>query len=234
MHSREAEIVDIFSSVQGEGVFVGAKQIFVRFKRCNLNCAFCDEDKDREPGLYTAAALMDEIESLEQAKGLHHSVSLTGGEPLMYPDFIKTLLPLLRKKGMKSYLETNGTLPDELSGVIDLVDIIAMDFKLPSATGERPFWDEHCEFLKTALKKNVFVKIVVTPETTAEDINKAAEIIRKAGKSIPLIIQPVTPAGAPSREVPKEKLLEFIEIGLRNGLEHIRVIPQVHKMLKMK
>jgi organic radical activating enzyme len=177
---------------------------------------------------------MEEIESLEEAKGIHHSVSLTGGEPLMYPDFIKALLPILRKKGTKSYLETNGTLPDELFGVIDLVDIVAMDFKLPSSTGERSFWDEHFEFLKIALKKNVFVKVVVTPDTTIEDFEKTVELINKAGKSVPLIIQPVTPSGSGKKEVSKEMLLRFLEIGLEHKLDHIRVIPQVHKMLKMK
>ncbi len=234
MRKIEAEIVDIFSSVQGEGIFVGAKQVFVRFKRCNMNCSFCDEDKDADPRFYTPSALMEEIESLEEAKGMHHSVSLTGGEPLMYPDFLKALLPLLRKKNKKSYLETNGTLPEELFGTIDLVDIVAMDFKLPSSTGERAFWDEHLEFLKIALKKNVFVKVVVTPDTTIEDFEKAVELIKKAGKSIPLIIQPVTPVSSGAKEVSKEMLLKFLEIGLKNNLDHIRVIPQVHKMLRMK
>jgi organic radical activating enzyme len=234
MRKIEAEIVDIFSSVQGEGIFVGAKQVFVRFKRCNMSCSFCDEDKDAEPRLYTPAALMEEIETLEEAKGIHHSVSLTGGEPLMYQDFLRALLPLLKKKNKKSYLETNGTLSEELSGVIDLVDIIAMDFKLPSSTGERAFWDEHLEFLKIALKKNVFVKVVVTSDTTIEDFEKTVELINKAGKSIPLIIQPVTPVGRAAEEVSTEMLLEFLEIGLKNNLDHIRVIPQVHKMLRLK
>jgi len=234
MHKIEAEIVDRFSSVQGEGIFVGAKQIFIRFKRCNMNCVFCDEQKDAEARLYTPAALMEEVESLEEAKGIHHSVSLTGGEPLMYPDFLKAFLPLLRKKGKKSYLETNGTLPEELLGVIDLVDIVAMDFKLPSSTGERGFWDEHFEFLKIALKKNVFVKAVVTAATTVEDVEKAVELITRTGKKVPFILQPVTPVNLGDKEIPKETLLKFLEIGLKNKLEHIRVIPQVHKMLKLK
>jgi organic radical activating enzyme len=234
MHKIEAGITDIFSSVQGEGIFVGAKQIFVRFQRCNLNCVFCDERKDAEGRIYTPASLMEEIGSLEDAKGMHHSVSLTGGEPLMYSDFLKAFLPLLRKKEKKSYLETNGTLPDELAGIIDLVDIVAMDFKLPSSTGERGFWDEHFEFLKIALKKNVFVKAVVTPSTTAADVEKAVGLIMRAGKNIPFILQPATPVKLDDKEISRETLLKFLEIGLRNDLDHIRVIPQVHKMLRMK
>ena len=234
MHRIEAEIADIFSSVQGEGVFVGARQIFVRFKRCNMNCVFCDEYKDAEPRVFTPAALMAEIENLAKEKGVFHSVSLTGGEPLMYADFLKAFLPLLHKKGMKAYLETNGTLPAELAGVIDLVDIVAMDFKLPSSTLERPLWDEHFEFLKIALRKSVFVKAVVTPSTTLADIEKAAELIGKAGRSVPFILQPVTPVNVGDKEIPKETLLRFLEVGAKHNIENIRVIPQVHKMLKLK
>jgi len=234
MHKTEAEIVDLFSSVQGEGIFVGAKQIFVRFKRCNMSCVFCDERKDAEPRIYTPASLMSRITALEEASGMHHSVSLTGGEPLMYPDFLKVFLQLLRKAPMKSYLETNGTLPDEMAGVIDLVDIVAMDFKLPSSTGERAFWSEHFEFLKIAVKKSAFVKAVVTPDTKIEDVEKAVDIIKKIGKNIPFILQPATPVDLDDVKISNETLLKFLEVGLKNRLEYIRVIPQVHKMLNLK
>ena len=61
---------------------------------------------------------------------------------------------------MKSYLETNGTLPGELLKIIELIDIIAMDFKLPSSTGGKAYWHEHQEFLKLAMKSKVFWKRV--------------------------------------------------------------------------
>ncbi len=234
MRKTEAEIVDIFSSIQGEGVFLGAKQVFVRFKGCNLRCRYCDEPRDIRPELYAPGALMEKIEYFEETKGMHHSVSLTGGEPLCYTDFLKAFLPLLRKKGMKSYLETNGTLPGELGGVIDFVDIIAMDIKLPSATGERAFWGEHEEFLKTALEKKVFVKAIITPETTKEDVEKAIRLVAGAGAAIPLILQPATPAGAAKGGLSKERLLEFLDMGARHRLETIRVLPQMHKLWGIK
>ena len=39
-----AKIREIFTSIQGEGPFVGYKQLFVRFSKCNLNCKYCDTD----------------------------------------------------------------------------------------------------------------------------------------------------------------------------------------------
>ena len=87
MQAVKAEVSDIFSSVQGEGIFVGAKQIFVRFRQCNLACSFCDEPWQKEAKSYSSLELMTEVKYLDLNKGPHHSISLTGGEPLMYGFF---------------------------------------------------------------------------------------------------------------------------------------------------
>ena len=235
MDNVKAEITEIFSSIQGEGIFLGAKQIFVRFKKCNLSCSFCDERTKPNSTEYTPIELMNRIKELDGSSGPHHSVSLTGGEPLLYWDFLKVFLAILKKnRNFKSYLETNGTLPHELDSIIDLVDIVAMDFKLPSSTNEREYWREHADFLKIALKKKVFVKVVVTPDTSSEDIEKAVQIIKKSNKDIPFILQPASSAKADKSGIDNDRLLKFLEVGLKNDMNNIRVIPQVHKILKVK
>ena len=45
----KADLVEIFSSVQGEGLLVGVRQIFLRFPDCNLACRYCDTDFARSP-----------------------------------------------------------------------------------------------------------------------------------------------------------------------------------------
>ncbi|MBN1526285.1 MAG: 7-carboxy-7-deazaguanine synthase QueE [Candidatus Omnitrophica bacterium] len=229
----EADITEVFSSIQGEGIFAGAKQVFVRFAACNMKCHFCDEADKAGSKVYSAGSLAAEVRSLEKAKGKHHSVSLTGGEPLLYASFLKEFIPLLKKDGHKIYLETNGTLPGALGEVIDLVDIIAMDFKLPSATREKPFWDAHREFLKIAAKRKVFVKAVVTHETKGEDLEKAAELIKSAGVEVPLIIQPATPVRKADAAVKADRLVGFLETVTSKGVVNARIVPQIHKMLGM-
>lgn len=229
-----ADITEVFSSIQGEGIFLGAKQIFVRFKDCNINCIFCDELKKLSPRAYSPSQLMDEVRLLGKSKGTHHSVALTGGEPLLYVGFLKEFLKLLKKEHLKSYLETNGILTKELAEIIEMIDIVAMDFKLPSSTGERAYWKEHQEFLNIAMKKKVFVKAVVTPNTTDEDIEKAIRLMRGIDENVPFILQPVTPVKPGDKMVDNKRLLEFLDIASKRHLENIRVIPQIHKILKVK
>ena len=42
--SNKIKIKEVFASIQGEGPFVGYKQLFVRFCGCNLSCNYCDTD----------------------------------------------------------------------------------------------------------------------------------------------------------------------------------------------
>lgn len=230
-----SDITEIFSSIQGEGIFVGVKQVFVRFKDCNLKCSFCDEARKAVGSVeYSTNRLIGSIKDIDAASGPHHSVSFTGGEPLLYTGCLKKILCFLKDAGLKSYLETNGTLPERLKDIIGLVDIVAMDFKLPSSTGEKEYWNEHREFLKIAASKNVFVKAVVTSNTVREDIEKAVSLIKDVDKDIPLVLQPVTPTDTFNDKIDMNLLSCFLEIGLKSGLRDVRVIPQVHKMLGVK
>lgn len=232
----KAAITEIFSSMQGEGIFVGTRQIFVRFKECNMECGFCDTPNTAQAKEYSAGQLIHEIKTLDknQAGGAHHSISLTGGEPLVYAEFLKKLLPSLKEEGFKVYLETNGTLPDKLRDVIDLVDIVAMDFKLPSSTNGKPYWEEHEKFLKIASKKKVFVKAVVTADTKKSDIEEAITLIKKIDAKIPFIIQPATPVKDMDKVISQNRLQEFFDLTLKGGIKDSRIIPQVHKIMGIK
>lgn len=237
-------VVEIFSSVQGEGLLVGCRQIFIRLYGCNLACAFCDTVLKEEPPycrvektpghrdfkLIPNPLNADDIASVAAAFSLsrHHSVSLTGGEPLLQPSLIKELAPLLKGTRRGIYLETNGTLPEELSEVIDLVDIVAMDFKLPGVTGMPPRWEEHRRFLAIAAAKETYVKIVVGEDTTNKEIETAAELIKSTAADIPLVLQPVSETGGVSGISPA-RVLDLQRQALET-LADVRIIPQTHKM----
>src|SRR3990167_3151859 len=100
------KIAEVFDSIQGEGLYLGEKQIFVRFFGCNLSCKFCDTKSDRFTE-YEPEELFEEIKLYHNS---FHSISFTGGEPLLQNDCLKEVLKLTSGHGYKNYLETNGTL----------------------------------------------------------------------------------------------------------------------------
>lgn len=235
-------IVEVFSSVQGEGLYVGTRQVFVRFSGCNLSCAYCDTPESRHASEYalvernagkrdfdkitnpvTVDQLAQKINSLLSLR--HHSVSLTGGEPLCQAPAIARLAP---KLDSRIYLETNGTMSDRLLSVLPHIDIISMDIKLPSITG-RSYWQEHHEFLRLAATKEVFVKLVITDQTNADEFAHALDLVTLVDADIPLVLQPVTPSNT-CKAVTPDAMLFYQESALKS-LRNVRVIPQTHKLM---
>ncbi|MDP4125507.1 MAG: 7-carboxy-7-deazaguanine synthase QueE [Bacillota bacterium] len=232
-------VTEIFSSIQGEGPYVGVRQIFLRLPMCNLTCPYCDTET-REPEklrleTVPGSRIFKEIEnpvSLTQLLGLlqtydfsmHHSLSITGGEPLLWAKELGALLRHIDKKKLRIYLETNGTLPNQLLEVLPMIDIISMDIKLPFAG--RSFWNEHESFLKLSQQKDVFVKIVVDEDTPLKDLEKSRDLIAKVNPMVQTILQPVTKTRGISTPNPRQ-LLEWQSLFLKK-LNNVRVIPQTH------
>jgi organic radical activating enzyme len=154
-----------------------------------------------------------------------HVLSLTGGEPLLQAEFLRGWLPSMRDR-WTVLIETAGVRVEDLLLIRDLVDVVSMDMKLPSATGLRPFWDEHERFLAASRGREVVVKAVVTADTVPDDIRRAAGIIAGIDPAIPLIIQPSGGTFAPSAETLLRMQRESLGI-----LDEVRVIPQVHRWL---
>jgi organic radical activating enzyme len=222
----EARIVEVFSSIQGEGLRLGDHQVFVRFGGCNLHCDYCDEpDTIPIPSgeVWSAERLKRRVLAL-QRKRRHEAVSWTGGEPLLHPAFLKELMPWARAKGLKNYLETNGTRVEAFRALAPLCDWVAMDLKLPSATG-RETWSEHLEFLRVAPEKT-FAKVVLTSKTTQSEWRQVIRLMQEVSTNVPLILQPATEReGIASIEPAAAVQLMRQAAAL---LKDVRLIPQWH------
>jgi 7-carboxy-7-deazaguanine synthase len=222
----KGKIAEVFSSVQCEGLYLGEKQIFVRFFGCNLSCKFCDTKLNR----YNEFSAEELNDYLKQHRSKHNSISFTGGEPLYQKDFLKEIAGLTRIAGFKNYLETNGTLPKELEEVIDLFDIVAMDIKLPSSTGMDNFWEAHRSFMQIASRKEFFLKAVICESTTQEDLEAAIKLIKEDSNSAVLVLQ------ANSEEdhgALQEKLEGFKGFCTKNNITAC-IIPQLQRTLWIK
>lgn len=121
---------EIFHTIQGEGVSVGAPAVFIRASRCNLHCGWCDTDhtwnfegtpwpheKDAIPGYakFPKVEVTFEIGPLEAAEqvlafGCPRTV-ITGGEPLLQESAFLEMIGHIRERQPEHQfeVETNGT-----------------------------------------------------------------------------------------------------------------------------
>ncbi len=243
----KADLIEIFSSLQGEGILVGCRQIFLRFPDCNLKCNYCDTHFSRTarcqvetvPGSgqlegWDNPLSFDQVIGIVRAwnnalPGAHHSLSITGGEPLLHAELLSRWLPELRKI-LPVYLETNGTLPDQLDLLIETIDVISMDIKLHSQTGERTDWETHRRFLEISQETDCYTKLVVGETTTDLELQLAADLVHGVCGEIPIILQPVTQDGkiaiSTQRLISMQALIAEIHPA-------VRVIPQTHRFLNV-
>ena len=247
MSEPRAPILEIFSGIQGEGLFVGTRQIFVRFCGCNRRCRYCDTPEALHPSenctvelapgerrfrrVANPVALSEVVGAIEAlATCPHEFVSLTGGEPLLQADFIAALCPMLP---LPIYLETNGTLPEAFRRVRAMVGHVAMDVKLASATGEPTPWGEHRRFVEAADLAAMHLKVVVADATTDEELRRVRALLE--GRRLPtvIVLQPVTPGGG-AKPPSAVRILKMQEVLMAEGTADVRVIPQVHKLMRWK
>lgn len=224
---NNGKVVEIFSSIQGEGLFCGQKQTFLRLHGCNLHCSYCDTPASQENNSFNEMSPAETVQKIRDLKVT--DVSITGGEPLIQEDFLMEVLEDLKNTGFRIHLETNGTLPGPMRILAPLIDIVAMDIKLPSSCGHYRLWDAHKEFLESCSGCSLFVKTVVSQDTDPDEIAAASCLIIAAGRDVPLIIQPVTGGNTPSGDL----LMKLQNVAL-DYLQDVRVIPQCHKILGVR
>lgn len=260
----KAPLIEIFHSIQGEGRFVGAPMTFVRTATCPLRCLYCDT-----PGSYEAPAMVPvnfgvrtqqepnpvrASRAAELARQVAHAampglaqprVSVTGGEPLVFPDFLQEFGKAARNEGMRLHLETAALDPDALAACINQVDHLSADYKLPQTLGKpeqkklllmpgRDYGDLHLRCCEIALRRgaSVDVKIVLTDAVTDPDFEVALEKLVPVRDKVLLVLQPVTPFGPVKRSLPARDLERFAATAVRHKFD-VRVVPQTHKTLNL-
>lgn len=255
--NENVSLIEVFSAIQGEGLNVGARQIFIRFAFCDLRCRFCDSAHtwnappncriEQTPGYRDFAIYQNPIslsmllQWVEQQNipCLHDSISLTGGEPLLHARFLSQFIPQIRlNTGLPIYLESGGHRPEQLAMILPYLDSVGMDLKLPSVSGESR-WLEHENFLQLCYEAQieVFVKIIISQDTDLSELKRSAELIAAVNPTIPVFLQPVTPLKITEQFTdfpliaPTPKQVINWQTLMKKFLKSVRVVPQTHKMI---
>lgn len=162
-------IAEIFTSIQGEGKWVGVPSTFVRISGCNLRCGWCDTP-------YASWSPEGPVMELDQVvaevpRSIRHVV-VTGGEPMVF-DGVVELCARLKALGHVITVETAGTLFREVA-----CDLISISPKLSNSAPDDPHWRERHEAIRLDLSPltklveryspDVQLKFVVNPEHDLE------------------------------------------------------------------
>lgn len=235
-NKARARISEIFTSIEGEGIFVGKKTLFIRFSGCHLKCKWCDT-KYALPLDSGTEYQIDEIEGLilRELQPFTYKVNFTGGEPLLQTDAVIELADFIKKQtNLKTYIESSCFDSELFSKVLPFIDICKIEFKTAdSKVVENKDYDNlllneiKCLELAVENNKTTYIKIVVTNSTDLDSFKNLVYNISKKIKPsdiLSFIIQPSHGIDQPS----VDKLLNIYDI-VQPIFPEVRIIPQLHK-----
>jgi len=229
MGQKKPLINSIYRATEGEGIFVGRPQIFVRYQGCAIGCLNCDSKDTWEFGESYEKSIEEILEKIskESLDGKIKNISITGGDPL-HPQHVPHVLELVKRLKEKKYyinIEAAGT--RVVSEIFDLVDFISFDLKTPSSGVTTPL--KLIAQMNTQFQGKFQLKAVI--ETQADFIYtlNAFTSLRESETTLnfPWVL---TPAYNTSEEFPMNRFMQVITWNEEAG-GHFRVIGQQHKWI---
>lgn len=204
------KVVEIFKSIDGEGIRAGFPVTFIRLAGCNLHCSYCDSNyacdwKDEDVTEMTPEEIFTKVYKMGCIR-----ITLTGGEPLIHEN-VNSLIDILTRNGFKVNIETNGSV--DIERYLHRNILITMDYKCPSSNMSEFMILKNLELLR----KTDVLKFVVGSK---EDLDCCRDIIKYTNAQV--FISPVF-----GKIEPKE----IVEYMLEHDMQDCRIQLQLHKFI---
>ena len=162
--------VETFGALDGPGI-----RYVLFLQGCPLRCGFCHNPDTWQACTGKAVTPEDAFEDILKYKNFISSggVTLSGGEPLLQPEFCQALISLCHSAGIHCAVDTAGPIPlDFCRQAVDAADLLLLDIKAldPTLCQELTGQDnqnalallEYCE----AAQKAVWIRHVLVPGLT--------------------------------------------------------------------
>jgi 7-carboxy-7-deazaguanine synthase len=233
---KKIPVIEIFGpTIQGEGMLIGQKTMFVRTAGCDYSCRWCDSaftwdgSAKEEIKQLTALDIWRELQQLGENRFNH--VTISGGNPALI-QALGELVALLKQNGIRVALETQGSRWQEWFYEIDDLTISP---KPPSSGMKTDFHvlDDIIFRLTEKKKQGVSIKVVVFDDADFS----YAETVHKRYPHIPFYLQVGNDAISSNdesmlRTALLNKLNWLIEKTVQSkDMNDVRVLPQLHTLL---
>lgn len=230
MKNDTAQMINcIYRATEGEGIFVGRPQVFVRYQGCAIGCVNCDS-KDTWNFLSNPTHTTEEIINKvidEGFGGKIKFVSITGGDPL-HPKLLPGVIELARELKNRSYginIEAAGSrVVEEL---FDLVDFISFDIKTPSTNVHTPY--ENIRKLVNKYADKAQIKSVIYDRKDFDEVLRIRRLI-EAEFHNSQVSWVLTPCYNTEEVFPMDRFKEVISWN-EEAAGLFRVIGQQHKWI---
>lgn len=214
------KVVEIFGSIQGEGLLMGVPTVFVRFSGCNLRCRWCDTSYAFEKGKdMDVSAIFGSVLLTSNCKW----ICLTGGEPLLQDKRqLELLVQAFHGVGKKVTVETNGTIKPP-NFLLENIDLWSVSPKLSNSGMKDKLNIEALQALAGVRTKSVQFKFVIE---SLEDVNEAFQTMDANNIHGTVILQPQGFGDI-------MKTLRKIALYVRANYSHrdVRILPQLHVLM---
>ncbi|WLR43149.1 7-carboxy-7-deazaguanine synthase QueE [Bacillus carboniphilus] len=237
MSKNKIPVLEIFGpTIQGEGMVVGQKTMFVRTAGCDYSCSWCDSAFTWDGSAKNDIKRMDPSEIVERlieigGKNFTH-VTISGGNPALLSQ-LDLLIDLLHQNDLQVAVETQGTKYQEWFLKIDQLTISP---KPPSSNMETNY-EKLDIIIEKLIKKNrllsTSLKVVIFNQ---EDLQYAT-MIHERYPTVPFYLQVGNPIIIEEdRELLVSKLLvkyEWLinEVLSNPKLNNAKVLPQLHTLV---
>ena len=176
------KITGRISSFQSMGTLDGPGVRFVVFMQgCPLRCACCHnpETWDKNGGnLYTAEETVNRTLKYKEYFGADGGITVSGGEPLLQPEFTAEIFRLCRENGINTCLDTSGCIGDA-DEVLKFTDYCLLDIKYTTDEQYKKYVgcsiEQPTYFLKQLEKRNIPTRI---RQVIIKGLNDNAESVK--------------------------------------------------------
>ncbi len=170
------------NSIQTMGTLDGPGVRFVVFLQgCNLCCGCCHNPETQESDggeEFSAEELASRAAKYSTYFGDEGGVTLSGGEPLLQPEFAAEFFKKCHELGINTCIDTSGSvINDEVLAMLDHTDRVLLDIKFTTDEKYREFVgcsvDKPLEFLEILEKRDIPVTLrqVIIPGLSDDEEN---------------------------------------------------------------